>query len=89
MYNSKMLIYVIITMNRLFKVPFSYWQLILGILMLEELNKQFLVIRIKFYLEKKWENIKGRIYNNLIRRSYFSNKEIDSMLINIGFLLKN
>jgi hypothetical protein len=41
-----MLIYVIITMNRLLKVSFSNLQLILSILMLEELNKQFLVIRI-------------------------------------------
>ena len=41
-----MLIYVIITMNMLLKVPFSNLQLILSILMLEELNKQFLVIRI-------------------------------------------
>jgi hypothetical protein len=41
-----MLIYVIITINRLLKVPFSTLQLILSILMLEELNKQFLVIRI-------------------------------------------
>jgi hypothetical protein len=47
-----MLIYVIITMNRLLKVPFSNVQLILSILMLEELNKQFLVIY-NFYLEKK------------------------------------
>jgi hypothetical protein len=38
-----MLIYVIITMNRLLKVPFSNLQLILSILMLEEFNKQFLV----------------------------------------------
>jgi hypothetical protein len=41
-----MLIYVIITMNRLLKVSLSNLQLILSILMLEELNKQFLVIRI-------------------------------------------
>jgi hypothetical protein len=41
-----MLIYVVITMNRLLKVLFSNLQLILSILMLEELNKQFLVIRI-------------------------------------------
>jgi hypothetical protein len=41
-----MLIYVITTMNMLLKVPFSNLQLILRILMLEELNKQFLVIRI-------------------------------------------
>jgi hypothetical protein len=33
-------------MNRLLKVSFSNLQLILSILMLEELNKQFLVIRI-------------------------------------------
>jgi hypothetical protein len=37
-----MLIYVIITMNRLF----SNLQLIFSILRLEELNKQFLVTRI-------------------------------------------
>ena len=41
-----MLIYVIITMNWLLKVSFSNLQLILSILMLDELNKQFLVIRI-------------------------------------------
>jgi hypothetical protein len=41
-----MLIYVVITMNRLLKVLFSNLQLILSILMLEELNKQFLIIRI-------------------------------------------
>jgi hypothetical protein len=39
-------IYVIITMIMLLKVSFSNIQLILSILMLEELNKQFLVIRI-------------------------------------------
>jgi hypothetical protein len=33
-------------MNMLLKVPFSNLQLILSIFMLEELNKQFLVIRI-------------------------------------------
>ena len=38
----------------LLKVPFSILQLIFSILMLEELNKQFLVIRI--YLEEKGEN---------------------------------
>ena len=38
----------------LLKVSFSNLQLILSILMLEELNKQFLVIRI--YLEEKREN---------------------------------
>jgi hypothetical protein len=43
---------VVITMNMLLKVSFSNLQLILSILMLEELNKQFLVIH-KFYLEKK------------------------------------
>jgi hypothetical protein len=41
-----MLIFVVITMNRLLKVLFSNLQLILSILMLEELNKQFLIIRI-------------------------------------------
>jgi hypothetical protein len=41
-----MLIYVIITMNRLLKVPFSNLQLIYSILTLKELNKQFLVIHI-------------------------------------------
>jgi hypothetical protein len=41
---SKLFIYVIITMNMLLKVPFSSnLQIILSILMLEELNKQFLV----------------------------------------------
>jgi hypothetical protein len=35
---------VIITMNMLLKVSFSKLQLILIILMLEEINKQFLVI---------------------------------------------
>jgi hypothetical protein len=40
---SKLFIYVIITMNMLLKVPFSNLQIILSILMLEELNKQFLV----------------------------------------------
>jgi hypothetical protein len=43
---SKIFIYVIITMNMLLKFPFSNLQLLLRILMLEELNKQFLVIRI-------------------------------------------
>ena len=38
--------------------------------MLKESNKQ--VIRKKFHLEKKGENRKSRIYNNLIKRSYFS-----------------
>jgi hypothetical protein len=48
-------------MNRLLKVPFSNLQLILSILMLEELNKHFLVITYKIYLEKKEENRKDRI----------------------------
>jgi hypothetical protein len=43
---SKIFIYVIITMNMLLKVSFSNLQVLLRILMLEELNKQFLVIRI-------------------------------------------
>jgi hypothetical protein len=43
---SKISMYVVMTMNRLLKAPFSNLQLILSILMLEELNKQFLVIRI-------------------------------------------
>jgi hypothetical protein len=43
---SKISMYVVMTMNRLLKAPFSNLQLILTILMLEELNKQFLVIRI-------------------------------------------
>jgi hypothetical protein len=60
-----MLIYVIITMNRLLKVPFSNLQLILSILMLEELNKQFFSYTYKFYLEKKRENRNSRIYNNV------------------------
>jgi hypothetical protein len=47
----------------LLKVSFSNLQLILSILMLEELNKQFLVIL--FYLEKKGENRNSRIYNNV------------------------
>jgi hypothetical protein len=38
--------YVVITMNVFLKVSFSNLQLILRILMLEELNKQFLIIRI-------------------------------------------
>ena len=38
--------YVVITMNMFLKVSFSNLQLILRILMLEELNKQFLAIRI-------------------------------------------
>ena len=38
--------YVVITMNMLLKVSFSNLQLILSILVLEKLNKQFLVIRI-------------------------------------------
>ena len=60
-----MLIYVIITMNRLLKVPFSNLQLILSILVLEELNKQFFSYTYKFYLEKKGENRNSRIYNNV------------------------
>jgi hypothetical protein len=43
---SRIFIYVIITMIMLLKVLFSNVQLILSILMLKELNKQFLVIRI-------------------------------------------
>jgi hypothetical protein len=39
-----MLIYVIITMNMLLKVPFSNLQLLLRILMLEELSIQFLAM---------------------------------------------
>jgi hypothetical protein len=41
-------------MNMLLKVSFSNLQLLLRILMLEEINKQFLV-HYKFYLEKKGE----------------------------------
>ena len=48
-------------MNMLLKVSFSNLQLLLRILMLEELNKQFLVITYKIYLEKKEENQKDRI----------------------------
>jgi hypothetical protein len=40
---SKIFMYVVITMNMLLKDSFSNLQLILSILMLEELNKQFLV----------------------------------------------
>ena len=40
-------------MNRLLKVLFSNLQLILSILMLEELNKQFLVILINSIKKRK------------------------------------
>ena len=43
---SKTFIYAIIIMIMSLKVSFSNLQLILSILMLDELNKQFLVIRI-------------------------------------------
>jgi hypothetical protein len=43
---SKIFIYIIITMNMLLNVSFSNIQLILSILMLEELNKKILVIRL-------------------------------------------
>jgi hypothetical protein len=51
-------------MIMLLKVSFSNIQLILSILMLEELNKQKFSYTYKFYLEKKGENRKSRIYNN-------------------------
>jgi hypothetical protein len=76
-------------MNRLLKVPFSNLQLLLRILLIRRIINNF-SYTYKFYLEKKGENRKSRIYNNdLTRHSHFSNKENDSMLINIGFLLKN
>jgi hypothetical protein len=43
-----MFIYVIITMNRLLKVPFSNLQLILSILMLDNFNHTY-----NLYVEKK------------------------------------
>jgi hypothetical protein len=45
----------------LLKVLFSNLQLILSILMLEELNKQFLVIRINSISKRKEKNRKSRI----------------------------
>ena len=45
--------------------------------MLEEINKQFIVIRINSIRKEKTERVEFII----IRCSYFSNKEIDSMLI--------
>ena len=76
-------------MNRLLKVPFSNLQLILSILVLEELNKQFFSYTYKFYLEKKGENRKSRIYNNdLTRHSCFPIKEIDSYIGKYRILTK-
>jgi hypothetical protein len=43
-------------MNRLLKVLFSNLQLILGILMFEKLNKQFLVIRINCIQKRREKN---------------------------------
>ena len=45
-------------MNRLLKVSFSNLQLLLRILTLEEIKKQFFSYTYKFYLEKKGEKPK-------------------------------